>query len=154
MKQRSVPMLSIHMLQPYYVKEEVDRIRIVLAYQYFAIKLNCEIYQFVPLESREIEVDQTTSEVMNKNANFIFQNGNKYQSFMLIELLQLPDFFQRLQEITSPYVKPKMGDYFDDEVNSVIYMLEKENMKRLIDHSLDQKDIKQFIEYSTLFNNM
>ncbi|CQR46384.1 hypothetical protein BN1058_00642 [Paraliobacillus sp. PM-2] len=147
-------MLSVNMFQPYYVKEEPDRIRIVLAYQYFSLWLDGQVYQFVPLESRKIEVNRTTLKVLNQKAIFVFQKGTKYKSIALAELLQIPDFDQRVQTIIYPYVKEDKNNYFFNEVNDIILALEKQNMKRLIDNALDKKDIGQFMKYSTQLNNM
>ncbi|MFB1049927.1 IDEAL domain-containing protein [Paraliobacillus sp. JSM ZJ581] len=147
-------MFSVNTFQPYYVKEEADRIGIVLAYQYFSLRLDGEVYQFVPLESRKIEISRQTLQVINRKAFFIFQQGKKFESIALVDLLQIPGFDQRLKAIVYPYVNVAVDQLFCDEVDQWIVMLEKQNMKRLIDQSLDEKDIEQFMIYSDQLNNM
>ena len=147
-------MLSVNMLQPYYVKEEDHSIRVVLAYQYFSLWLDESIYQFVPLESREIKVNRQTQIVENKHAIFVFQKGKKYVHMSLADLLKLEDFHSRLQSIIYPYLKTDLPELEKDEMNEVIIALEKQNVERLIDLALEAKDYQKFMQYSTILNEM
>ena len=45
--------MLVKMLKPYYVKEDERFIRVVLAYQYFSLLIDEELYQFVPMEARD-----------------------------------------------------------------------------------------------------
>ncbi|WP_182199677.1 IDEAL domain-containing protein [Paraliobacillus salinarum] len=147
-------MFSVHMFQPYYVKEESDRIRIVLAYQYFSLEFEGKVYQFVPLEARKIEINRKTLQVINQNEFFIFQNEKNFKSITLDHLLEIPSFRKRLKEIVDPYVNEVVNPFSYNEINEVIVSLEKKNMKRLIDQALDKKDISEFMKYSTQLNSM
>ncbi|WP_117168750.1 IDEAL domain-containing protein [Paraliobacillus sediminis] len=147
-------MLSVNMLQPYYVKEEEKHVRVVLAFQYFSLWLDEQIYQFVPVEAREIRVNRKTLVVENKNDIFVFQKGKKFASVSLADLLKLDDFHSRLQSIIYPYVKSDKNVIEIDEVNDIIIALEKQNVKRLIDQALDANDHDKFIKYTSVLNEM
>lgn len=147
-------MLSINMLQPYYVKEEKQTVRVVLAFQYFSLWLDEQIYQFVPLEAREIKVNRNTLAVENKKDIFVFQKGKKFASVSLADLLKLEDFHTRLQSIIYPYVKKDTTVLEKDEINEIIIALEKQNVKRLIDQALETDDYQKFITYTTVLNEM
>ncbi|WP_112181919.1 MULTISPECIES: IDEAL domain-containing protein [Paraliobacillus] len=147
-------MLSVNMLQPYYVKEEEQHIRVVLAFQYFSLWLDEQIYQFVPVEAREIRVNRKTRLVENKQDIFVFQKGKKFASVSLADLLKLDDFHTRLQSIIYPYVKKDKTVIETDEVNDIIIALEKQNVKRLIDQALEANDRANFIKYTSVLNEM
>lgn len=147
-------MLSVKMLKPYYVKEETDCVRVVLAYQYFSLSLDDKVYQFVPLESREIRVNRKTQKVENESDVFVFQKGKEYSRVALSELLKLNDFVAHLNSIIHPYLNGDKTPIKDDKIDEVIMELEKENIKRLIDRALEERDYDKFIDYTNKLNEM
>ncbi|MRH41952.1 IDEAL domain-containing protein [Aquibacillus halophilus] len=147
-------MLSVKMLKPYYVKEESDCIRVVLAYQYFSLLLDDKVYQFVPLESREIRINRETQKVENEQDVFVFQKGKEYSRVALSELLKLSDFLTHLNSILQPYLNGDTTPIETDEIDQVIIALERENLKRLIDMALEDKDYKDFKKYTDKLNEM
>ncbi|WP_101842993.1 IDEAL domain-containing protein [Halobacillus sp. Marseille-P3879] len=148
-------MLNIKMLKPYYVKEDHRFIRVVLAYQYFSLFIDDELYQFIPMESREIIIDRKSKRVHNVFDIFVFQRGKRIVYVSVADLLKLPDFITHLHAITSPYetkaviAKP---DQKNKELENVIDDLEKENLRRLINRAIDRADKKAFTELSDVWN--
>ncbi|RWZ59059.1 IDEAL domain-containing protein [Halobacillus fulvus] len=141
-------MLNIKMLKPYYVKEDKRFIRIVLAYQYFSLFIDNELYQFVPMESREIIIDRNRKRVHNVFDIFVFQRGKKMVYVSVADLLQLPEFLTHLHTIVAPYYDNEedqlKGQEAMEELQQVISELEKENLRRLIDSAIDQQDRDSF----------
>ncbi|WP_407271070.1 IDEAL domain-containing protein [Radiobacillus sp. PE A8.2] len=147
-------MLSVKMFKPYYIKEETDHIRVVLAYQYFSLSLDDQVYQFVPLEAREIRINRKTQEVENQGDVFVFQKGKEYSRVTLSELLKLKDFKTRLSSIIHPYINGDKTPIEKDEINEVVEQLEKENLKRLIDQTLEDRNYQAFKKYTKILNEM
>ncbi|GAA0285788.1 ERCC4-related helicase [Gracilibacillus halotolerans] len=147
-------MPTIKTFKPYYVKDDGDHIRVVLAYQYFSIVINEIVYHFVPLEAREIRINRITQKVENKNDIFVFQNGKKYESISVANLMRIKDFQLHLASILSPYMVLTKMDVTHDEINAVIMELEKSNIHRLIDQALDEKNEADFLKYTELLKNM
>ncbi|SDK02823.1 IDEAL domain-containing protein [Sediminibacillus albus] len=144
-------MLSVKRFKPYYIKEERDCIRVVLAYQYFSLLLDDKVYQFVPLEAREIRVNRETRKVENEDDVFVFQKGKEYNRLPLSDLIRLKDFLTQLNTIIHPYLLK--SPQIMDEAESIIEQLEKENLKRLIDKALEAGDKGEFERFTnTLIN--
>ncbi|WP_226581227.1 IDEAL domain-containing protein [Halobacillus litoralis] len=139
-------MLNIKMLKPYYVKEDKRFIRVVLAYQYFSLLIDQELYQFIPMESREIIIDRNRQKVHNVFDIFVFQRGKKMVYVSVTDLLQLPEFLTHLHSIVSPYYEEgiEISQQSSKEVKEIIRELEKDNLRRLIDQAIDQKDEEAF----------
>ncbi|UOQ94442.1 IDEAL domain-containing protein [Halobacillus shinanisalinarum] len=139
-------MLNVKMLKPYYVKEDKRFIRIVLAYQYFSLFIDEELYQFIPKESREIIIDRKRKRVHNVFDIFVFQRGKRIVYVSVADLLELPDFLTHLHSITSPYYQEDVEDIIEEnhDISVIIEELEKSNLQRLIDQSLDIRDQEAF----------
>ncbi|GAE95087.1 hypothetical protein JCM21714_4296 [Gracilibacillus boraciitolerans JCM 21714] len=148
-------MLSVKMLKPYYVKEEDKYIRVVLAYQYFSLMMDGEVYHFVPpLEAREIRINRGTQKIENKDAVFVFQKGKQYRRISLADLMKVKDFQQHLSSILSPYMIMPQTEVKKDNIDHVIMELERSNLLRLIDRALDEKNIETFQLYTTTLKEM
>ncbi|UFT98577.1 IDEAL domain-containing protein [Radiobacillus kanasensis] len=145
-------MLSVKMLKPYYIKEEDESLRVVLAYQYFSLLLDDKVYQFVPLESREIRVNRNTQKVENQDDIFVFQRGKEYSRVALADLLKLNDFLTNLNAIIDPYMNNDRTLIQEEDVDQVIAQLEEENIKRLIDDALEKKDRERFMALTDQLN--
>ncbi|UOQ45679.1 IDEAL domain-containing protein [Halobacillus salinarum] len=146
--------MLVKMLKPYYVKEDERFIRVVLAYQYFSIIIDEELYQFVPMESREIIIDRERERVHNVFDIFVFQRGKNMVYVSVTDLLQLPDFLARLNSIISPFIKDHEVVTESEETKNVINELEKNNLRRLIDQAIDEKDQMAFTNLTDTWNRI
>lgn len=141
------------MLKPYYIKTDEKYVRIILAYQYFSIDVKGKVYQFIPVEANEIKVNRQTKKIENIHAKFAFQHEKDVVYVTMAKLVTLPDFLKQLHSITASY-------FYENSTNSIIVKeiesaviigkLEKDNLKRLIDKALDEKDEKLFYELTEL----
>lgn len=144
-------MVTVKMLKPYYIKMNSEYIRIILAYQYFSLLIDNKLYHFVPIEGREILINRKTRKVVNTETKFAFQKGKDIIYITMKKLTSLVDFMDQLSEIIKPYYENSLVVYDDnlklsDSTNQLIEKLEKDNIKRLIDMSLDEGDIDSFHE--------
>ncbi|GGA67040.1 IDEAL domain-containing protein [Ornithinibacillus halotolerans] len=140
-------MISVKMLKPYYIKADDQFVRIILAYQYFSVLINKKVYQFIPIEAKEIRINRRTRKVENVGSRFAFQKGKEIIYMTMTELMTLPDFLEQLDTIAKPYYEAKHEvDEVESEANAVIDELEKRNIKRLIDKALDERDEDTFRE--------
>jgi len=137
------------MLKPYYIKMNSEYIRIILAYQYFSLLIDKKLYHFVPIEGREILINRKTKKVINTETKFAFQKGKDIIYITMKKLTSLVDFMDQLSEIIKPYYENPLVVYDDntkysDTTNRLIKKLEADNVKRLIDISLDERDRELF----------
>jgi uncharacterized protein YpiB (UPF0302 family) len=150
--------LNIKMLKPYYVKEDKRFIRVVLAYQYFSLFIDNELYQFVPMESREIIIDRNRKRVHNVFDIFVFQRGKRMVYVSVTDLLQLPEFLTHLNSIIAPYYESEEQMYKDEslqeELEELVVELEKENLRRLIDQAIDNTDRESFLKLTETWNEL
>jgi uncharacterized protein YpiB (UPF0302 family) len=139
-------MVTVKMLKPYYIKADADYVRVILAYQYFSVIINQQVYQFIPVEAKEIRIDRKTRKVKNLEAKFAFQKGKEVVYVSMSELISLPDFLEQLHAIAEPYYKKDVMDQSDAENENVVIIaeLERMNLKRLIDKALDDRDEESF----------
>ncbi|MFQ3545420.1 hypothetical protein Q7A53_15155 [Halobacillus rhizosphaerae] len=136
--------MLVKMLKPYYVKEDERFIRVVLAYQYFSLLIDEELYQFVPMEAREIIIDRERNRVHNVFDIFVFQRGKNMIYVSVGDLLKMPDFLARLNSIISPFIKEQEVAGESEETREIIKELEKNNLRRLIDQAIDKEDQTAF----------
>lgn len=132
-----------------------EYIRVILAYQYFTLLIDKKLYHFVPIEGREILINRKTKKVVNTETKFAFQRDNDIIYITMKKLTSLVDFMDQLGEIIKPYYENPLVVYKDDtkfsaETNQLIKQLEEENIKRLIDQSLDDRDANKFKELVNL----
>lgn len=144
-------MVTVKMLKPYYIKMNSEYIRIILAYQYFSLLIDNKLYHFVPIEGREILINRKTRKVVNTETKFAFQKGKDIIYITMKKLTSLVDFMDQLSEIIKPYYENQLVVYeedvqLSDSTNQLIKKLETDNIKRLIDQSLDEGDIDSFHE--------
>ncbi len=139
-------MVTVKMLKPYYIKADADYVRVILAYQYFSVIINQQVYQFIPVEAKEIRIDRKTRKVKNLEAKFAFQKGKEVVYVSMSELISLPDFLEQLHAIAEPYYKKDVMDQSDAENENAVIIaeLERMNLKRLIDKALDDRDEESF----------
>lgn len=138
-------MVTLKMLKPYYIKNEKNFVRIILAYQYFSVIIKNKVYQFIPVESNEIRVNRRTEKIENIDAVFAFQNGKEIVNVPMVKLITLPEFLEQIHDIAGPYYfraqneTEERGDY-----TAIIAALERQNVLRLIDKALDERDKDTF----------
>ncbi|MFD2044965.1 IDEAL domain-containing protein [Ornithinibacillus salinisoli] len=139
-------LISVKMLKPYYIKSNENYVRIILAYQYFAVVINKKVYQFIPVEAKEIRINRSTRKVENIGARFAFQKGKDIVYMTMSELLSLPDFLYQLHTIAKPYYNcvDVESNEQENETAIIIDELEHLNVKRLIDNALDERDEEAF----------
>jgi|SRR5690625_145551 len=141
-------MVSVKLLKPYYIKMNSEYIRIILAYQYFSLIINNKVYHFVPIEGQEILINRKTKQVVNTETKFAFQKGKEIIYITMKKLTTLVDFMDQLEEIIKPYydnsTEVKKQEELNDQTELIIKELEAQNIKRLIDKSLDERDIHTF----------
>ena len=143
-------MVSVKLLKPYYIKMNSEYIRVILAYQYFSLIINKKVYHFIPIEGQEILVNRKTKQVVNTETKFAFQNGKDIVYLTMKKLTTLEDFMNQLDDIIKPYYDKKVEEHkkyedkIDDQTAIIITKLEKQNIIRLIDKALDEKDEKMF----------
>lgn len=146
-------MVSVKMLKPYYIKTDARDVRVVLAYQYFSILINEQVYHFIPIEAKEIQINRQTKRIVNIEAKFAFQKGKDIVRISMTDLISLPDFLIQLYFIVETHyaqVRIEGTDDSDKVIQDTIEELEWLNIKRLIDKALDEKDRKTFDELSKL----
>jgi len=131
--------ITVRMLKPYYIKANAQHVRVVLAYQYFSVLINQDVYQFIPIEAKEIRLNRNSKKVENISARFAFQKGKKVVYMSMTELISLPDFIDQLHTIAEPYFKED-AEFLNEKQDELIEELEMLNLKRLIDDALDQRD--------------
>src|SRR5690625_2701523 len=136
---------TIKMLKPYYIKVDARAIRVILAYKHFSVLINRELYQFVPLEAKEIRINRKTRKIENIGARFAFQKDKDIIYIAMTKLISLPDFLLQLYSIVESYLAEEKNELeqmhlSDESVLALIQQLERQNIKRLIDYSLDNSD--------------
>lgn len=141
------------MLKPYYIKMNSEYIRVILAYQYFSLFIDQQVYHFVPIEGQEILINRKTKRVVNTETKFAFQKGKEVLYITVKKLTTLVDFMNQLEAIIEPYYEKdvvKEEGLINEEIELLFNELEKQNIKRLIDTSLDENDEVLFKELSKL----
>lgn len=135
-------MVTVKLLKPYYIKADDEYVRVILAYQYFSVLIHEQVYHFIPSEAKEIRINRRTQQVDNMDANFAFQKDKNIIHIPMKKLVSLPDFQVELEKIVEPYyikhTEPKRVTY--DETAIIIEELERQNVKRLIDKALDERN--------------
>lgn len=144
-------LVTVKTLKPYYIKVDSRAIRVILAYQHFSVLIHDELYQFIPIEAKEIRINRKTKKIENIGARFAFQKEKDIIYIAMTKLISLPDFLLQLYSIVESYFsmeskKVENTREMDDDISAVIQHLEEKNIKRLIDYSLDQRDEEAFKE--------
>ncbi|MGY0692137.1 IDEAL domain-containing protein [Virgibacillus sp. FSP13] len=140
-------MVTVKELKPYHIKVDADYVRVILAYNYFAVCVDEEEYEFVPVKAKEIKVDRRTKRIKNMEDTFAFQKGKNIIHFAMADLIYLPEFLIQLHTIAGPYyIKDENKTTIDTTMDNQAIMdeLEQQNIKRLIDKALDEKDEEAF----------
>ena len=147
-------MIHVQYMKPFYTKVTGSKLRLVFAYQYFSIMKEDEAFHFIPIEGKEIVVNLNTMQVENLSEVFVFQRGNRFIRLPLYQLLLVSNVHDHLMPILDSAASnveldpPTVSSEFDEETLQVINYLENENLTRLIDDALLDRDKDMF--YSLL----
>ena len=130
-----------------------SKLRLVFAHQDISILKNGELYQFLPVEGKEIIIDIGTVEVQNLKEVFVFQNGNRFIRMPLYELMVVCNMEDKL----GPYVEdallnksPQVSEYRENTNSEV----EEIVIRSLIDRALDVNDKAAFMKLSEQLKNL
>ncbi|HLR08860.1 MAG TPA: IDEAL domain-containing protein [Bacillota bacterium] len=136
-------MVSVKVLKPYYLKIDKNFVHVILDYQYFTVEIGSEVYQFIPVEAKQIKIDRRTQKIKNTYDILAFQKGRCIKYIPISELVAVPEFLIQLYTITSAYY---LSDNAETDVDTdlLIAELERLNVMRLIDKSLDEQDEETF----------
>ena len=141
-------MLSVKRMTPFYTSKEDFRLRLVFAYQCFSIVKGQEVFQFVPIEGKEIVVNMKSLQVENLGEILVFQRGSRFIRLPLYQLLLISDLHLHLSAVLEGifHLAPELSEPQSREIEQLIGELEWENRLRLIDRALELNDKKQFDE--------
>ena len=144
-------MITVQFMKPFYTKVSGTKLRLVFAYQYFSIMKDEEIYHFIPIEGKEMIVNLNTMQVENLSEVFVFQRGNRFIRLPLYQLLLVSNVHEHLMPILESSavnvqpVKVEMNE-IDEGILSLIQSLEEENLSRLIDDALADRNEALFYD--------
>lgn len=142
-------MIHVQYMKPFYTKVTGSKLRLVFAYQYFSIMKEDEAFHFIPIEGKEIIVDLNTMQVENLSEVFVFQRGNRFIRLPLYQLLLVSNVHDHLSPILDNATSNlselmKESEEIDQETLEVIHFLEHENISRLIDQALSERNEEMF----------
>ena len=144
-------MITVQFMKPFYTKVSGTKLRLEFAHQYFSIMKDEEIYHFIPIEGKEMLVNLNTMQVENLSEVFVFQRGNRFIRLPLYQLLLVSNVHEHLMPILESSainvqpVKVEMNE-IDEGILSLIQSLEEENLSRLIDDALADRNEALFYD--------
>ncbi len=141
-------MLSVKRMTPFYTSKEDFRLRLVFAYQYFSILKGSEVFQFVPIEGKEIVINMKSLQVENLGEVFVFQRGSRFIRLPLYQLLLISDLHMHLSTVLEGIFQlaPELSEPQAREIEQLIGELELGNRLRMIDYALETNDKNLFTE--------
>lgn len=134
------------MLKPCQVQVNRDNIFILLKDSYFTMEIDKNIYEFVDQKERKVIVNRETGKIENTDSMMAFKKEDNIVYIALSELTLMPEFLIEIYYIAKPYYKNKQKRTLANETDLIISELEQQNIKRLIDRALDEKNKKEFHE--------
>src|SRR5699024_10755344 len=145
-------MVTVDILNPYYIKISSEYIRVILAYQYFSLLINNKVYHFVPIEGQEILVNRKTKQVVKTETKFAFQKGKDVIYMTMKKLSSLSDVMDQVESIVDPYyvksdMLPSTKDGLNIDTEELIKEMEEQNVKRLIGFAIDERDEQDFHQW-------
>ncbi|WP_301107695.1 transcriptional regulator [Sporosarcina sp.] len=141
-------MLLIQRIKPFFTSQEEFNLRLVFAYQYFSIKKNDEVFQFVPAEGKEIIINTKSLQIENLGEVFVFQRGSRFIRIPLYQLLLVSDLHMHLSTILegAMEVEGHLKEESMREAEGLVEQLERENWERMVDYALETKNRLLFKE--------
>lgn len=154
-----IGMIHVQYMKPFYTKASGETLRLVFAYQYFSIMKDNELFHFVPIEGKEIIVNIKTMQIENLSEIFVFQRGNRFLRLPLYQLLLISNIHEHLAPILEEAANKSetiniVPHGENAEVKHLIRSLESENIDRLIDEALSNRDEQRFYELVAKKKNM
>ncbi|GGA67045.1 IDEAL domain-containing protein [Ornithinibacillus halotolerans] len=143
-------MVTVKLLKPYCIKADIEYVYVLLEERQFTISIHDDVYQFVPEKSREFIINRRTKKIENLDATFAFKKDDIIFYLSMNELINIPDFLIKLYFITKPHMEYKQIENINDDINVIIDELEQQNIKRLIDKALDERNEEAFYDLITL----
>lgn len=144
-------MIQVQYMKPFYSKVSGDTLRLVFAYQYFSIVKDNELFHFVPIEGKEMIINLKTMQIENLSEIFVFQRGNRFLRLPLYQLLLISNIHEHLmpllEEASSKTETINLVPQEENsEITQLIRELEAQNIDRLIDEALSNRDKQRFFE--------
>lgn len=139
-------MVTVKLLKPYCIKTDLENIYVFLDEEHFTISIQNETYQFIPEKSREFIINRRTKKIENLDATFAFKKADKVFYLSMNELINIPDFLIKLYFITKPHIDYRQEENLNDDIDVIIDILEQQNIKRLIDKALDERNEEAFYD--------
>lgn len=147
-------MLQIRRIEPFYTKRVGDRLKLVFAYQYFSVLKDDELFNFIPVEGKEIIINLKTLQVENLSDVFVFQRGSRFIRLPLYQLLLVSNIHDHLQKILDDLELKKEQKEARAAAHSEFEVLftemEDQNRLNLIDVALNRRDKDLFDELTNM----
>ncbi|MUK89063.1 IDEAL domain-containing protein [Ornithinibacillus sp. L9] len=140
-------MVTVKMLEPYSIKKDAEYLYVQLEKQCFSISIEDVAYDFIPVKANEIKIKRDTKKIQDVDAAFAFKNADDIVYITMKELINIPDFLIKLYFLTKPYFDEKTDTQelnVNDNMDIIIDELEQQNIRRLIDNALDERDEETF----------
>lgn len=142
-------MIEVQYMEPFYTNVAGDKLRLVFTHKCFAITKEGELYQFIPIEGKEIIVNMDTGQIENLSEIFVFhQRHNRFIRIPLFQLMLVSNMHEHLVSILekcSPR-KSETSKVQLEDVSALIRELEQQNYSYLIDQALLDNDKELFYE--------
>lgn len=136
--------MIIKNLKPYHIKADANYLYVIVSPPYFTLLINGEEFQFIPARAKEIVINRRTKKIANPKAEFAFQKNDDILYITMTELMRMPAFLTLLDPIANPFFTGAAKQQKVDENEVIMDELERLNIRRLIDKSLDERDKESF----------
>lgn len=143
-------MVSVKLLKPYCIKTDLENIYVLLDEEHFTISIQNEVYQFIPEQSRQFIINRRTKKIENLDATFAFKKEDKVFYLKMSELINIPDFLIKLYFITKPHIEYVQTENINEDIDVIMDHLVQQNIKRLIDKALDERNEEAFYDLIAL----
>lgn len=141
-------MLQIRRIEPFYTKRVGDQLKLVFAYQYFSVLKDDELFNFIPVEGKEIIINLKNLQIENLSDVFVFQRGSRFIRLPLYQLLLVSNIHDHLQKILAgmqiDVIQNKSSVEARSEYADLLEELEEVNRQHLIDVALETRNEQLF----------
>lgn len=128
-------MMKIEYLKPFYTKVTGNKLRLVFAHQYLSISKDNDIFQFIPIEGKEMIVNLDTEQVENLSQVFVFQKNKRFIRLPLYQLLLITNIHSFINPIIHNEKKNHPNKIKPVDIN----LIAKVNFKGLSDLPTNEK---------------
>lgn len=141
-------MLQIRRIEPFYTKRVGNQLKLVFAYQYFSVLKDDELFNFIPVEGKEIIINLKNLQIENLSDVFVFQRGSRFIRLPLYQLLLVSNIHDHLQKILAgmqiDVIQNKSSVEARSEYADLLEELEEVNRQHLIDVALETRNEQLF----------